>query len=125
MLGREAYHRPMLLAEVEASDTPYSTSMAALVIARVLGRMADYAELEIASGERLSSITRHMLGLLSHRAGAREFRRLLSEGARLPHAGPELIRQAARLAAHGLEPTAAGPIAAERSHSGDRISGVY
>jgi tRNA-dihydrouridine synthase A len=38
-----------------------------------------------------------MLGLLSHVPGAREYRRLLSEGARAPGAGPELLRQAAQL----------------------------
>jgi hypothetical protein len=40
-----------------------------------------------------------MLGLLSHTPGSREFRRLLSEGARERDAGPELLRQAMRLAA--------------------------
>ena len=61
--------------------------------------MARYAERELARGERLPPITRHMLGLLSHCKGAREFRRLLSEGARERDAGPDLIRKAAALAA--------------------------
>jgi hypothetical protein len=62
-----------------------------------LERIAAYAEHELARGERLPAITRHMLGLLSHVPGAREYRRLLSEGARAPGAGPELLRQAAQL----------------------------
>jgi tRNA-dihydrouridine synthase A len=35
-----------------------------------------------------------MLGLYSGEPGAREFRRTLSEGARLPGAGAELLRRA-------------------------------
>ena len=57
-----------------------------------LERIAAYAEHELARGESLPAITRHMLGLLSHVPGAREYRRLLSEGARAPGAGPELLR---------------------------------
>ena len=46
--------------------------------------MAAYAERELARGERLHSITRHMLGLYSGEPGARDYRRLLSEGVREP-----------------------------------------
>ena len=60
--------------------------------------MAVYAEREMSRGERLPAITRHLLGLVSHVAGAREYRRLLSEGARERDAGPELIRRAADIA---------------------------
>jgi tRNA-dihydrouridine synthase A len=91
MLGREAYHRPLVLAEV--TGRAVSTRAVLLV-------MADYAERELARGERLASITRHMLGLLTHAPGARDYRRLLSEGARAPGAGPELLRQAAERFGH-------------------------
>ena len=59
--------------------------------------MAAYAERELAAGERLSAITRHMLGLLAGRPGAREYRRLLSEGAREPGADASLLRRAQAL----------------------------
>jgi tRNA-dihydrouridine synthase A len=39
-----------------------------------------------------------MLGLYGGQPGAREYRRFLSEGAREPDAGPDLLRNAARLA---------------------------
>jgi tRNA-dihydrouridine synthase A len=97
MLGREAYHRPRILAELAGSDVDS---------AEVLERMARYAEIELARGERLPSITRHMLGLFSGEPGAREYRRLLSEGAREPGAGADLIRRAAR-AQFGLTQRAA------------------
>ncbi len=100
MLGREAYHRPMVLAEIEqamaaAAGEPFEMP----TIEAMLERMARYAEVQLARGERLPAITRHMLGLLSHTKGAREYRRLLSEGARERDAGPDLIRRAAALAA--------------------------
>jgi tRNA-dihydrouridine synthase A len=84
MLGREAYHRPMLLAEVSGATRPPSRI-------EMLERMTAYARRELARGERLSWITRHMLGLYSGLAGAKEFRRRLSEGARAPDATAELI----------------------------------
>jgi len=97
MLGREAYHRPYLLAQLHAAvfgaEAPVPSR------AELLERMARYAQRELARGERLSAITRHMLGLNAGEPGAREFRRSLSEGARRPGAGAELILEAAARAA--------------------------
>jgi tRNA-dihydrouridine synthase A len=89
MLGREAYHRPVLLAELDDSnvDAPSRES--------ILDRMAHYAAREMSRGERLSSITRHMLGLYAGEPGARDYRRTLSEGARAADATADLIRRAA------------------------------
>jgi tRNA-dihydrouridine synthase A len=87
MLGREAYHRPMLLGELAG------TQPSRLVL---LERMTEYARRELAKGERLSSITRHMLGLYSGMPGAKEFRRRLSEGAREKDADATLILSAGR-----------------------------
>jgi tRNA-dihydrouridine synthase A len=99
MLGREAYHRPRVLAELSGTDVDSF---------ELLERMARYAEVELARGERLPSITRHMLGLFSGEPGAREYRRLLSEGAREPGAGADLIRRAARAQFGLAERAAAG-----------------
>ena len=55
--------------------------------------MARYAQRQMAQGDRLSTITRHMLGLYAGEPGARDYRRVLSEGARAAGAGPELLRQ--------------------------------
>jgi tRNA-dihydrouridine synthase A len=92
MLGREAYHRPFVLAELEHAlypDSPQTPSREEL-----LDRMARYADQALARGDRLSAITRHMLGLYGGLPGAREYRRTLSEGSRVPNAGPELFRRA-------------------------------
>ena len=50
-------------------------------------------------GVPLKSITRHMMGLFQGLPGARAWRRLLSEQAHRPGAGPEVIRRAAALVA--------------------------
>jgi tRNA-dihydrouridine synthase A len=88
MLGREAYHRPMLLSELSAAGLETPSRMEMLV------RMTRYARQEMARGERLSWITRHMLGLYAGLPGAKEFRRQLSEGARDPQAPAELLLSA-------------------------------
>jgi len=103
MLGREAYHRPMLLAELSGVEgAPDRMAM--------LERMTVYARREMARGERLSWITRHMLGLYSGMPGAREFRRQLSEGARDPDAPAELILAAGEACERlGAEANSQGP----------------
>lgn len=95
MLGREAYHRPFVLAEIHQALHPEAARTS---IARdaLLERMALYAERELAQGTRLSAITRHMLGLYGGEPGAREFRRVLSHTAHAPGADARLIRQAGR-----------------------------
>ena len=95
MLGREAYHRPYVLAELHEALYPEGSNGDAkpLVRSDLLERMALYAEREIPRGERLPSIVRHMLGLFAGEVGAKEYRRLLSEGARAEKAGPDLIRR--------------------------------
>jgi tRNA-dihydrouridine synthase A len=80
MLGREAYHRPQLLAELQ--QLLFGDGWRCPANAQLLERMAAYAEREVAGGERLSAITRHMLGLCAGRPGARRYRQWLSEGAR-------------------------------------------
>ena len=97
MLGREAYHRPFVLAELHqalAAQPAALPSRAALI-----ERMVRYCEREVAAGERLPAITRHMLGLYSGAPGARDFRRTLSEGARAAGDGADLLRRAIPTAA--------------------------
>jgi tRNA-dihydrouridine synthase A len=97
MLGREAYHHPWLLVELNAALGARLGQLPDRAL--LLERMAAYAERELARGERLPSITRHMLGLYAGEPGAREYRRRLSDGARDPAAGAHLLRQAAPEAA--------------------------
>jgi tRNA-dihydrouridine synthase A len=92
MLGREAYHRPFVLAELQQALQPPGGPLPTR--AGLIERMERYAARELARGERLAPIVRHMLGLYSGEPGAREYRRTLSEGARAPDAGVELLRRA-------------------------------
>lgn len=102
MLGREAYHRPQVLGELHealvAQGAWPADGFRAPAPAAQIERMIDYAGRELAAGESLANITRHMLGLMSHSPGAREFRRLLSEGARDRSAGVAPLRRALELA---------------------------
>jgi tRNA-dihydrouridine synthase A len=64
-------------------------------------RMAAYAEREVAGGERLSAITRHMLGMCAGRPGARRFRQWLSESSRALGVGVASAFEASRLLREG------------------------
>ena len=93
MVGRAAYHQPadILCAAdrlIFGHDGPDSTPEDA---ARA---MLPYIERHLAAGGRLNQVTRHMLGLFAGRPGARFWRRMLSEGATRPGAGPELVEAA-------------------------------
>jgi tRNA-dihydrouridine synthase A len=92
MLGREAYHRPFVLAELQ--QALYPGAHVTPTREQMIERMRSYASRQMARGERLTAITRHMLGLYAGQPGAREYRRALSEGARAPGAGAELLRRA-------------------------------
>lgn len=96
MLGREAYHRPFVLAELQQMLRPGGAGPPSREA--LLERMRRYAARELARGGRLAPIVRHMLGLYAGEPGAREFRRTLSEGARAPGAGADLLRPPQRAA---------------------------
>lgn len=92
MLGRAAYHNPMLLSAVDARL--FGDTAPALDLAAIMQAMADYAESHLARGGRLNQVARHMLGLANGRPGARVFRQILSVDACRPHAGPEVFLRA-------------------------------
>ncbi|MFB9151083.1 tRNA dihydrouridine(20/20a) synthase DusA [Roseovarius ramblicola] len=93
MVGRAAYHRPadILCAadrRIFGAPGPDATPEAAV------HAMLPYIEAHLSAGGRLISVTRHMLGLFAGRPGARGWRRMLSEGAVRPGAGPALVEAA-------------------------------
>ncbi len=92
MIGREAYHNPYLLAEVDrrfGADSHEPTGRH-----QVIEQLLPYIENELAQGTRLHQMTRHILGLFQGRPGARAWRRTLSEKAHLAGAGSEVLVQA-------------------------------
>ena len=92
MLGREAYHNPYLLPALHRAvhDDGFATPEPESIVRR----MQSYAERQVGQGTPLRAISRHMLGLFTGRAGARAWRRTLSESASLPDAGPALLSDA-------------------------------
>jgi tRNA-dihydrouridine synthase A len=94
MVGREAYHNPWLLAEVDRRiyGDPHAPPDRHQVIERLLPYIAE----QLGRGTPLHRITRHILGLFQGRPGARAWRRYLSEHAHREGAGVDVIRAASR-----------------------------
>ncbi|MQT84948.1 tRNA dihydrouridine(20/20a) synthase DusA [Pseudomonas sp. FSL R10-2964] len=95
MLGREAYHNPYILAEVDqrlfGSSAPVISRVEALTLLR------PYIAAHIASGGSMHHITRHILGLGQGFPGARRFRQLLSVDIHKAKDPLALLDQAAEL----------------------------
>ncbi|MGB8819408.1 MAG: tRNA dihydrouridine(20/20a) synthase DusA [Rhizobiaceae bacterium] len=92
MLGRAAYHDPLQL--LKADRLFFGSQEPEPDIGDVISAMAAYAGRHIASGGRLSHVTRHMVGLFHGRPGARRFRQILSDEANRPGASPEILLRA-------------------------------
>lgn len=93
MLGRSAYHMPYLLA---AADRQIFKDPSAKQASRleVVSQFADYCDQQVAAGQPLARLTRHILGLYHGCPGARAWRRQLTEEAREPGASGNLVREA-------------------------------
>ncbi len=91
MIGRQAYHQPYFLAELEHHFNRDSS----LPDRRdIVEKMVPYVDKALASGEPLGRITRHMLGLFAGQPGARSWRRYISENAHRDGAGSEVLIKA-------------------------------
>lgn len=92
MIGRAAYHDPELLLRVDpeffGAAPPFNTAFDAVEA------FIPYIDRELDKGEKLSSMTRHMLGLFAGQPGARLFRRRLALDAVKPGANVAILRAA-------------------------------
>ena len=92
MLGRAAYHEPAILGAADrrlfGAATPDVDAFAAI------DRYRPYMAARLAEGVHLPAMTRHMLGLMHGRPGARTFRRILTVEAVKPGAGLEVVDRA-------------------------------
>ncbi|MFX1761915.1 tRNA dihydrouridine(20/20a) synthase DusA [Paraburkholderia sp. A1RI-2L] len=104
MLGREAYHNPYVLAGVDARF--YGASEPAPTRDDIEAKLMQYCASEMARGTHLAAITRHALGLYRGEAGARGWRRVLSDNRKLAK-GDLAIFEEAR--AHLRSPMEASP----------------
>ena len=89
MLGREAYHRPYVIGELHQQI--FADGWERPVERELLERMAGYARREVAAGEPLTAITRHMFGLYAAQSGARAYRQRLADGGRSPGAAADFF----------------------------------
>ncbi len=92
MLGREVYHNPYLLVEVD--QRIYGDHGAIPSRYDIIHLLLPYIEAELAKGTRLHAMTRHIMGLFLGVPGARAWRRHLSEKGTRPDADVNTVLEA-------------------------------
>lgn len=92
MLGRAAYHEPALMGQVDRRI--FGEATPDVDVFEALERYRPYMAARLEEGANLAGMTRHMLGLMHGRAGARAFRRILTVDAVKPGAGLEVVDRA-------------------------------
>lgn len=97
MLGRAAWHTPRVLSEITMRLWPDSRLPGD---AHVVDAMTRYAAQAVARGVPLRVVVRPLLGLVNGQAGARRWRRMLSDAAALKAEDPGLIYEAWRNVTH-------------------------
>jgi tRNA-dihydrouridine synthase A len=89
MIGRAAYKRPHILAEVDRMF--FGVGQPAPDLCDVVRGLIPYFAVNCEHGVPLKSMTRHLLGMFHGMPGARSWRRHLAENAHLPDAGPQIV----------------------------------
>ncbi|MFK8068150.1 MAG: tRNA dihydrouridine(20/20a) synthase DusA [Gammaproteobacteria bacterium] len=93
MIGREAYHNPYFLSEVDQlfyDDFNVQNNSRKEVVERLI----IYMDEQIEKGVHLKHMSRHVLGLFQGEPGAKKWRRHISENAHKPNADTNVIKQA-------------------------------
>lgn len=93
MIGRAAYQNPADIL-LDADEQLFGKAPTTRSRIDIVHAMLPYIEAHLISGGRLNQITRHMIGIFAGLPGARQWRRVISEGAHLDGAGPSLVEQA-------------------------------
>ncbi|ACR10655.1 tRNA-dihydrouridine synthase A [Teredinibacter turnerae T7901] len=93
MIGREAYHNPYLLAGVDA-ELYGSDNIPPVTRDAALEQFVVYCREQIAAGQKLHHMSRHILGLYAGEYGARTFRRYITERANQPGASADVLLDA-------------------------------
>ncbi|MDF2490228.1 MAG: tRNA-dihydrouridine synthase [Pseudomonas sp.] len=95
MLGREAYHNPYVLAEVD--QRLFGSAAPVISRSEALARLRPYIVAHLQGGGAMHHITRHILGLGQGFPGARRFRQMLSADIHKTDDPLGLLDQAAEL----------------------------
>lgn len=104
MLGRLAYHEPWVLSQVD--ERVFGELSRSTRRGDIVEQMIDYAATQCRLGVPLRSIVRHMLGLYHGQAGARQWRRTLSDSSLLAGADEGLLAQALMAVESAAQPLA-------------------
>jgi tRNA-dihydrouridine synthase A len=91
MIGREAYHNPYLLADIESEIFGNDEILSRM---DVIEQMLPYIEQMNGNGVPVKDITRHMLGLFKGQPGAQIWRRYLSENTYHKDATVQVVKDA-------------------------------
>jgi tRNA-dihydrouridine synthase A len=97
MIGREIYQNPWLLRQIEEyfyGGEDFSDSNAVQTRVEAVMAFIPYMEERLSEGLYLRHMTRHMLGLFHGQAGAKSWRRYLSEFGPRKAAGIEVVLEA-------------------------------
>ncbi len=92
MLGREVYHNPYLMMQVDGNI--YADEGKVLSRKQILEQYFSYIEQQMGQGVYLKQMSRHLLGLFQGQPGAKAWRRYISENAHKEGAGIEVLQQA-------------------------------
>lgn len=91
MIGRSAYHNPLLLSELHKNlrDPAFVIDEADFI-----ARYKLYTQLQMSGGERLQPLMRHLLHSFNGQPGARRFRQTLSDHHRLKQGDASILEDA-------------------------------
>ena len=96
MIGRAAYEDPYIFAEADKKifndkDAPIRSRT------EIVHACLDYADAWVKNGGRLHAVSRHLLTLFARQAGARIFRRHISEQAPRPESDSKVLVEALKM----------------------------
>lgn len=92
MIGREVYQNPYMLAQ--ADQQIWQQDKEILTRTDLIEQMSEYIDRYVSDGGRMWHVARHMLGLCNGLAGAKQYRRYLSEQAGRDGAHSDVLKEA-------------------------------
>ena len=92
MMGREAYHNPYIMADVDRRF--FGSVSDPLSRHTIVSLLIPYIQEQLKTEVRLNSVSRHILGLFHGEPGARGWRRYISENVSKSGADENVILEA-------------------------------
>ena len=92
MIGREVYNNPYILSQ--ADQQIWQSNDEVISRQQVVDIMVEYINHYVADGGKAWHVLRHMLGLCNGLAGAKQFRRYLSESSNIAGANGTVLNEA-------------------------------